>query len=112
MSISYFVRYEGAAQDRQAFLTYYRERHVPILGKLPGILRIVLHAPVDWQDPLAVTPDRFFLLVQMEFPSREDLALALKSDARLQARSDFSRFPQFNGTVFHQAVQSTEVFAR
>ena len=112
MSISYFIRYEGAARDQQAFLTYYREHHLPILAELPGILRIVLHDPLDWQDSVAVIRDRFFLLAQMEFASREDLAVALKSDARREARRDSSRFPQFDGAVFHQAAWSTEVFAR
>ena len=70
MSVSYFVRYEGQADDLAAFLAHYREHHAPILAAMPGIQRIVLHTPVAWSDPFPVKPDRFVLLAQMEFGSR------------------------------------------
>ena len=42
LDISYFVRYEGDAENRAAFLAHYRDRHAPILVRFPGIRRIVL----------------------------------------------------------------------
>jgi uncharacterized protein (TIGR02118 family) len=112
VSVSYFVRYEGQAEDLAAFVTYYRERHVPILAAMPGIERIVLHTPVAWSDPFPVKPDRFMLMAQMEFGSREDQDRALESAARGAAREDFRNFPPFQGAVFHQAALSEEVFAK
>jgi uncharacterized protein (TIGR02118 family) len=108
MSVSYFVRYEGAAENESEFLRYYREHHAPILARFPGIRGIVLHTPVEWQDKFPVKPDRFMLLAQMIFDSREDLARALQSEARAEAREDFGRFPRFEGTVYHQATVSEE----
>lgn len=112
MSVSYFVRYEGAAADGAAFLSYYRERHAPILARFPGIRRIVLHSPVEWRDPFRVNPDRFALLAQMEFDTQQDLDRALESEPRALARQDFANFPPFEGCVYHQAVQSEDVFSR
>lgn len=111
MSVSYFVRYDGQAKDLQEFLRHYRQRHVPILARFPGIRRIVLHLPATWQDPFPVTPDRFALLVQMVFDTADDLQRALESSARVEARGDFENFPPFHGIVFHQATQSEEIFS-
>jgi uncharacterized protein (TIGR02118 family) len=112
MSVSYFVRYEGKAESPAAFLEYYRDRHVPILMRFPGVKRIVLHTPVTWQDPFPVKPDRFALLAQMVFDSQYDLDRALGSEARSIARGDFGNFPPFQGLVFHQAALSEEVFSK
>jgi uncharacterized protein (TIGR02118 family) len=112
MSVSYFVRYEGRAPNLEAFLSYYRQHHVPILGSMPGLERIVLHAPVESRDPFPVTPDCFLFIVQMIFGSREDLDRALESGARALAREDARNFPPFEGTVYHQAALSEEIFSK
>jgi hypothetical protein len=39
MSVSYFVRYEVEAPAD--FLRHYREKHVPILARWPGLRRVV-----------------------------------------------------------------------
>jgi uncharacterized protein (TIGR02118 family) len=110
MTVSYFIRYEGQAANRSAFLRYYRDHHVPILARFPGIRGIVLHSPVQWHDEFPVNPDRFTLLAQMIFATEADLHRALQSQPRAEARSDFARFPPFAGVVYHQAVVSEEVF--
>jgi uncharacterized protein (TIGR02118 family) len=112
LSVSYFVRYEGRADSPEAFLSHYRDHHAPILARFPGIRRIVLHWPTAWNDPFPVKPDRFALLAQMEFDTAADLEAALHSSARVAAREDFAAFPPFQGTVYHQAAISEEVFAR
>jgi uncharacterized protein (TIGR02118 family) len=112
MSVSYFVRYEGTAEDAGEFVRYYREQHAAILGRFPGIRGIVLHTPIEWRDPFPVRADRFLMMAQMIFDSAEDLDRALQSDARAEARGDFSRFPKFEGSVFHQAALTEEVLRR
>ena len=112
VSASYFVRYEGQAENPEAFLSHYRDHHVPLLTRFPGIRRIILHTPTPWQDAYPVKPDRFSLLVQMIFDSREDLEKATASPARAEARRDFAQFPPFQGTIYHQAAISEEVFAK
>src|SRR5690242_8185757 len=112
VSASYFVRYEGQAENPEAFLSHYRDHHVPFLTSFPGIRRIVLHTPTAWEDPYPIKPDRFSLLVQMVFDSVEDLEKAVASEARATARRDFAQFPPFQGTVYHQAAISEEVFTK
>jgi uncharacterized protein (TIGR02118 family) len=111
-SVSYFVRYEGQAENQEEFIAHYRDYYAPILARFPGIKRIVLHAPTTWRDPFPLKTDRFALLAQMIFDSQEDLNLALQSDERATARKDFSSLPRFHGMVYHQATVSEEVFSK
>lgn len=108
MSVSYFVRYE--IEDSEEFLRYYRERHVPILARWPGLQRIVLHTPVEWSDPFPVNRGRAALLAQLEFQSVEALNTALAGPERAAARKDFQQFPPLEGTVIHQAMSAEEVW--
>lgn len=112
MSVSYFVRYDVAARDLGAFVRYYREQHVAILSKWPGLRRVMLHTPMEWNDPSPVSRGSAVLLAQLEFDSVEALDHALASPARAEARRDFERFPPFEGTVTHQAMQTTEAWRR
>lgn len=110
MAVSYFVRYQGRAGDRAAFLAHYRTRHAAILRDFSDIRSLVLHTPVPWADPFPVNPDPASLLAQMTFDSVEDLNRALASEARVRAREDFANFPAFGGTVTHQAARSEKIF--
>ena len=112
MSVSYFVRYDISTPDALAFVARYRERHVPILARWPGIRRVVLHTPVEWNDPFAITRGSAMLLVELEFETAEALRKALFSNERAEARLDFQGFPAFNGTVTHQAMSSEEVWRK
>ena len=66
MSVSYFVRYDITALDAQRFVDRYREVHVPLLARWPGIRRVTLHTPLDWHDPFTVNRARTVLLAQLE----------------------------------------------
>ena len=110
MTVSYFVRYEGEADPD--FVRNYKERHVPILARWPGMRRVVLHTPVPWTDPCPVSEARAFLVAQLEFESQADLDRALASPERLQARRDFEAFPAREGEVSHQAMKSEEVWRK
>jgi uncharacterized protein (TIGR02118 family) len=108
MTVSYFVRYEIEAGDD--FVRHYKERHVPILARWPGMRRVVLHQPVPWTDPCPVNRASSFLVAQLEFESQADLDRALESPERAAARRDFESFPPYEGKVFHQAMLQEEVF--
>jgi uncharacterized protein (TIGR02118 family) len=110
MSVSYFVRYEGEAGED--FVRHYKERHVPILARWPGMRRVVLHTPVPWTDPCPVSKAAAFLVAQLEFESQADLDRALASPERLEARRDFEAFPAHAGEVRHQAMRSEEVWRK
>jgi uncharacterized protein (TIGR02118 family) len=108
MTVSYFVRYEIEASED--FVRHYKERHVPILARWPGMRRVILHRPAAWTDPCPVNKASSFLVAQLEFASQADLDSALQSPERILARSDFERFPPYKGKVFHQAMSQEEVF--
>ena len=111
MTVSYFVRYEGKAESAAIFIERYRRNHAPILARFPRIRKVVLHTPVDWDDPCLVHKGNFALLAQMVFDSHDDLVAALASPARFEAREDFANFPAFKGGVFHQAMASEELYS-
>jgi uncharacterized protein (TIGR02118 family) len=112
MSVSYFVRYDVTSKDPAAFVRYYREIHVPLLTRWPGLTRITLHTQVEWNDPYAITRGNAVLLAQFEFDSAASLSKALFSPERAKARLDFQNFPAFHGPVTHQAMSSEEVWRR
>ena len=104
MTVSYFVRYQGEAENADAFLRHYRAAHAQILHEFPALRSLVLHRAVEWRDPFPVTPGGTLLLAQMTFETIDDLNLALASDARARARDDFARMPAFHGAITHEAM--------
>jgi uncharacterized protein (TIGR02118 family) len=110
MSVSYFVRYDIALADLEQFLERYRKVHVPLVTAWPGLQRMVLHTPVDWNDPFPVNRGRAVLMAQLEFESEDAMNRAFASRERAAAREDFKRFMTFEGSVTHQAMKSEEVF--
>jgi uncharacterized protein (TIGR02118 family) len=108
--VSYFVRYRGVAADPAGFFDYYSGRHAAILKRFPGIRSLILHAPQPWTDPFPVNPGGSVLLAQMTFDHAQALDTALRSEARREAREDFSHFPAFEGEVTHQAMKSKVIF--
>ena len=112
MSVSYFVRYDIAVSDVDAFVRRYREVHVPIVTRWPGLRSMVLHTPVEWRDPFPVNKGRAVLMAQLEFDSEEAMNRAFASPERAAAREDFKRFMTFEGTVTHQAMHTEEVWRK
>jgi len=110
MSVSYFVRYDIEIADLPAFMRRYREVHVPLVARWPGLRRMVLHTPLAWRDPFPVNPGRAVLMAQLEFESEAAMNAAFASPERAEAREDFKRFPQYEGSVVHQAMAQHEVF--
>ena len=112
MSVSYFVRYDIAVTDLPAFLERYRRAHVPLMTNWPGLRRMVLHTPLDWQDPVPVNRGKAVLMAQLEFDSLEAMNAAFASRERAQAREDFKRFMTYEGSVTHQAMATEEVWRK
>ncbi|HUQ75530.1 MAG TPA: EthD family reductase [Burkholderiales bacterium] len=112
MSVSYFVRYDFDVPDVDAFARRYREVHVPMVSRWPGLRRMVVHRPVAWQDPFPVNRGKAVLMAQLEFDSEEAMNRAFASPERAAAREDFKRFMTFEGTVTHQAMVSEEVWRK
>jgi uncharacterized protein (TIGR02118 family) len=112
VSVSYFIRYDIQARDAGEFIDYYRNKHVPVLARLPGLKRVVLHTPVEWSDTWPVSRGRALLLAQLEFDSTKALHAACASPERAAARADMANFPPFEGVVTHQALASAEAWRK
>ena len=112
MSVSYFVRYDISVSDLDAFVRRYREVHVPMVARWPGLRRMIVHTPVEWRDPFPVNKGKAVLMAQLEFDTQADLDRAFASRERAEAREDFKRFMTFEGTVTHQAMATEEVWRR
>lgn len=110
VGVSYFVLYEGEAEDRIAFVDYYRTRHVAILRRWPGIQAVHLHTPIPSPDPMPTQSKNAFLLAQLVFASEADLARALASPERAEARADMAHFPPFKAIVSHLPMASITPF--
>ncbi len=102
--VSYFVFYEGPADDVDAFRAYYHANHPPILGRMPGIRATVLGTPAEWHDPLGLADAGHMHLCDIGFDTVADLNAGLASNARVELREDFANFPPFEGAVIHQAM--------
>src|SRR4051812_5611517 len=50
-AVSFFVQYDGPAQDPKAFHDYYRSHHVPIVFRMPGIRAVAYHLPTPLMGP-------------------------------------------------------------
>ena len=94
MSVSYFVRYDIEIADLPAFLRRYREVHVPLVARWPGLRRMVLHTPLAWRDPFPVNPGKAVLMAQLEFESEAAMNAAFASRERAEAREDFEASPR------------------
>jgi uncharacterized protein (TIGR02118 family) len=112
MSVSYFVRYDIGVADLNSFIERYRKVHVPAVSCWPGLRRMVMHTPVDWQDPFPVNRGKAVLMAQLEFDSEQAMNQAFASPERAAAREDFKRFMTYEGMVTHQAMASEEVWRR
>lgn len=108
--IAYCVRYENLQGDVDELLAYYRDHHVPILARWPGVRTVQLLTPVDAHDPCPTTSGTMVLEVLITFDSLGSLQSALGSAERVEARDDFGNFPAFTGRVTHQAVRGEALF--
>jgi len=110
MTISYFVFYQGKSEDQERFLEHYKNVHVPILYRFPGIKRVSMHSPTEGIDPENTQTGGFALLAQLVFEDQKSLNEALQSEERILARQDMlENFPHFTGNIMHQAMQTDRI---
>jgi len=101
MRYAYLVIYEGRPENPEAFLRYYREKHIPIVWTFPKIRRIEIERGVDEGD--------FFMITRLLFDTLDDLRAAVNSAQRERARKDMENFPAFKGHVRRQAIEVMEM---
>jgi uncharacterized protein (TIGR02118 family) len=104
--VSFFVQYDGPAKDPEAFRSYYREHHVPIVRRMPGIIRLHYHTPSRFVGPAVGRRVDHLQLVQATFRSADGFQAMRNSSERREGLRDFDNYPPFSGAVTHQVMQS------
>jgi hypothetical protein len=110
--VSYFLSYEGEAKNSDGFVGYYCSRHIELLKRFPGVCQIILHVPMEWDDPVPVKRGGIAMIAQLVFESAEALNAALTSQERLDARTAFTNYPAFEGRTVHQAMASEVMYVK
>lgn len=101
MSAAYLVIYEGLPKDREEFLRYYVDEHLPIIWTWPHIRAVELEMGEDGGD--------FFMVARFVFDTLAYLRSALESEGRQRARDDKDNIPAFRGKIRHQVVSIKSV---
>ena len=108
-AVSFFVQYDGPAQDPKAFHDYYRSHHVPIVFRMPGIRALAYHLPTQLAAPAIGDSVSRLQIVQAVFNSSDDFVAMRKSGERKEGLRDFENYPKFEGAVTHQVMDSRRI---
>ena len=108
-AVSFFVQYDGPAEDPKAFHDYYRSHHVPIVFRMPGIRAVAYHLPTQLMGPAIGEPVSRLQIVQAVFNSSDDFVAMRKSGERKEGLRDFENYPKFEGPVTHQVMDSRRI---
>jgi uncharacterized protein (TIGR02118 family) len=105
-AVSFFVQYDGPAEDPAAFHAYYRSHHVPIVFRMPGIRSVTYYLPTKMQPPPVGRAVERLQIVQAVFDSADDFVKMRQSAERKEGLRDFDNYPKFEGAVTHQVMHS------
>lgn len=83
-----------APQDPDAFLAYYNETHLPLVAKIPGLVR----AEVTRLDK-TLLGDGYFLMAEMYFADAEAFKIAMKSPENAATGADLANFADGLATI-------------
>ncbi len=108
-AVSWFVQYNGPAKEPAVFHAYYREHHVPIVHRMPGIRSLNWYVPCAWTPRAGVHAVSYLQLVQAVFDDVEGLLAMRRSAQRKEGLRDFANYPAFEGPVTHQAMLSRRI---
>jgi uncharacterized protein (TIGR02118 family) len=105
-AVSFFVQYDGPAEDPAAFHAYYRSHHVPIVFRMPGIRSVTYYLPASVKPPAVGRAVERLQIVQAVFDSADDFVKMRQSAERKEGLRDFDNYPKFEGPVTHQVMRS------
>lgn len=101
---TYLVSYEGEAEDINAWLRHYLEKHTAHMARFPGIRELEVYTRLDAVSFLPWRRLNYMQRNKVVFDSPEALTAALHSPVRHEMRADFNAFPPFTGPVRHYAM--------
>src|SRR5688500_2181592 len=80
-----FVSLYRKPEDVEGFEAYFRDTHMPIVQRWPGIQAARVRRATA--TPRGTEPD-FHLIVEVDFSSDEEMAAALRSEAGMESARD------------------------
>ena len=91
----------GKPEDPDAFDAYYRDTHVPLASKMPGVVKYTVgHAQA--LDPDQEVP---YLVAELDFESEDAMNEALGSNPGQAAAADIGNFATGGAWMTHYDVQ-------
>ena len=90
----------GRPTDPEAFEQYYRDVHVPLARRIPGLVRFETGHPQPLGDTAAP-----YLVVTLDFESVEAFAAGLQSPEGAAAVADMPRFATGGAKLSHYDVE-------
>ncbi|MGY1764132.1 EthD family reductase [Geodermatophilus sp. SYSU D00779] len=90
----------GQPGDPAAFDAYYRDTHVPLATKLPGLVRYTLGHP----QPLDPSQPAPYLVAELDFESEQEMGAAFNSAEGKAAADDVANFATGGATMTHYEV--------
>jgi uncharacterized protein (TIGR02118 family) len=94
----------GKPEDPDAFDAYYRDTHIPLASKMPGVVKYTVgHA--QSMDPSQEVP---YLVAELDFESEEAMGAAFGSDAGKAAAADVGNFATGGATMTHYDVRDVQ----
>ncbi len=101
---SYLVSYEGEAEDLNAWLDHYLEKHTKHMACFPGIRELEVYTRLDWVGLLPWPRVNFMQRNKVAFDSADALTQALHSPVRHEIRACYKALPPFTGPNSHYAM--------
>jgi hypothetical protein len=101
---TYLVSYEGEAENINAWLDHYLDRHTIHMARFPGIRLLEVYTRLDWVSAMPWRRANFMQRNNVAFDSPDALTQALHSPVRHEMRADFKTFPPFTGPTSHYAM--------
>jgi uncharacterized protein (TIGR02118 family) len=100
MSVAYLVIYEIEPDDPEEFLSYYVDKHLPLVWNFPNIRGIEIDRGIEGGD--------IFMITRLKFDNIDDLTEGITSQQRKKAKVDMDNFPPYSGSVRWQTVEVME----
>ena len=109
---TYLVSYEGEAEDLNAWLDHYLQKHTRHMACFPGIRELEVYTRLDWVGLLPWPRVNFMQRNKVAFDSADALTQALHSPVRHEMRADYKAFPSFTGPNRHYAMATRVLLPR
>jgi uncharacterized protein (TIGR02118 family) len=91
----------GKPEDTDAFDGYYRDTHVPLATKIPGLRKFTVGHP----QPMDPSQDAPYMVAELDFDSEEAMGQGFASNEGQAAGADVANFATGGAWMTHYEVQ-------